>query len=360
MPTFGGSRGLELALLAAERVVDAQARARRVSSTGGRRSAHGRSASICAASESSVPSSSRRPTSWAAERQAVAGEAGRHRGGGLAGHVPGRAVGDQAGGLGDRARRAAPLPRARETGGSVGHAGVSSTSWSSNTLPIRSARAASAPRRAVDQRAAETSEPRRATSRGAPLEPLGAREPFGVVVDPAQPARHEQRQQSPVGGVPLARRRGRASAAGPPSRRPRARTSAVTNAAGAGGATDRAMRSRPGGVRADSAKGARAAAACRRRRRRSGHRVEEQRRVHHGAGHRPATLRPYQCSASGHERHAAALGLEPEQAAARRGDPDRAAAVGGGRPARPARPPPRRPSRRSSRRACAGCPTGCG
>ena len=42
---------------------------------------------------------------------------------------------------------------------------------------------------------------------------------------------------------------------------------------------------------------------------------------------------PYQCCGVGHQRHAAALWLEAEDAAVRRRDPDRAAAVGGVRDA---------------------------
>ena len=58
----------------------------------GIRSAHGRSCSICAASESSVASSSRAADELDGEREAVGREADRHRGGGLAGVVERGAV----------------------------------------------------------------------------------------------------------------------------------------------------------------------------------------------------------------------------------------------------------------------------
>ena len=65
----------------------------------------------------------------------------------------------------------------------------------------------------------------------------------------------------------------------------------------------------------------------------------------------PVTDSP--CQRRRRDRHAVALRLEAEQAAARGGDADRAGAVGAERGGRQARRRPRRPSRRSSRPACA-------
>ena len=63
-------------------------RGERAQEVGGRRSAHGRAVSSCAASDSSVASSFGRPTIWTASGRPVRGEAGGHRRGGLAGRVP--------------------------------------------------------------------------------------------------------------------------------------------------------------------------------------------------------------------------------------------------------------------------------
>ena len=77
--------------------------------SGGTRSAHGRAASIWAASETSVASSPGRRDELHGEREAVVGEAGGHRRGRLAGVVEGRAVRHPARVAVERPQRAAAL-----------------------------------------------------------------------------------------------------------------------------------------------------------------------------------------------------------------------------------------------------------
>ena len=168
-------------------------------------------------------------------------------------------------------------------------------------------------------------------------EPLGAREPTGVVVDPPQLARHEVGGEQAEGRVALDDLVAQRAQQVAPSPRTRPADLVVTAGLGAGGLADSAMRSRPA-AGAGSANGLRRRAAYGRRPAAAGDHVEAERRVHHACAWKPSTLSPYQCSASGTERDTAALGLEPEQAAVGRGDagwsrrrPRRCAA-----PARPA------------------------
>ena len=109
---LAGLARLQRLQLAGERVVDADlgARAGGYGQTGGRASAQGRSASIWAASDSSVCSSPGRPDQLDRQRQPVGGEARGHAGGGLAGGVPHARVGVDAAHLVHGPERALALP----------------------------------------------------------------------------------------------------------------------------------------------------------------------------------------------------------------------------------------------------------
>ena len=147
--------------------------------------------SICAASESSVASSSARPTSWTASGKPSGGEAGRHRGGRLAGVVEGRAVGHPARVAVERPQRAAALvgaDRDRALGEHRRHAGRRRCS---KTVAIARALAASsragALQRGVRDRAAEAAE-----ALGAAREPLGVGQRGRLVGDAAEVAGGER------------------------------------------------------------------------------------------------------------------------------------------------------------------------
>ena len=192
MPTCGGLARLERPQLAGQRVVDADlAHVAQARPGGGRRSAHGRSASICAASESSVASSSGRPTSWT--------PSGRPSSVKPAGTEP------PAGRWGSRCRcrdrrrparaacAAALMPshsrRAHRRASPV--IGVSSTSWSSKTRLMRSACAASS-RRARSSTGRGDRRCRAGEAARAPLEALRARHAPPVLGDAREVARRSK------------------------------------------------------------------------------------------------------------------------------------------------------------------------
>ena len=152
-----------------------------------------------------------------------------------------------------------------------------------------------------------------------------------------------------VVGVALRDRRGRASAAARPC------------ASTASRCSPRRARRRRGGTFSETAIAQRAGLARRGARRTAGPPSAAASR-NSAASSTPRVSAPGDRQAvpvSRAQRHAAALRLEPEQPAARRGDADRAGAVGPERGGAPGRRRRRRPSRRSSRRACGRGPTGC-
>ena len=316
--------------------------------SGGRRSAHGRACSIWAASESSVASSPRAPDELDGERQAVGVEAGGHRGRGLAGGVEDAVVRHPR----DDALSVHSAPRPwnwpTRNGGPAGP-GVSTTSaWSkiasmrAATRRLGGARPGELPGR--DERA----EPRhRARAR---LQALGmldaARRRRGSRAGSARPgsatpsARSRSRARRP---------RGRASAAARRSPRPRrAARRPAAPARPAAASVETAIRSRPGSRAAASTKPPPPAAASR-----------NSAASATGARAARTTPRPCQTSRLGPSEMRSRWGLIPNSAAERRGDADRAAAVGAQGDAAPGRRPPRRPSRRSSRPACGPATTGC-
>ena len=126
------------------------ARRRAHENAGGRSCVHGRAASICAASATSVASSFGFAIELHRARQAVGVEARRHRAGGLAGVVPARRVGDRRRRRKRRPQPAAALVRRRSSAGGAGVTGVSSTSWSASGSFSRAAYACFAPERPVE------------------------------------------------------------------------------------------------------------------------------------------------------------------------------------------------------------------
>ena len=236
--------------------------------------------------------------------------------------------------------------------------GVSSTSWSSNSRPTRSASRALGAQQPLehpvgDQRARAGDRPRAA------LQPLPA----------ARPRRRSRGCRGTAGrGSPRTSRAPKSmsrsttswpsarSMSAVPSQRAADVRATDGRACRAGNAAETAMRRRAGRDRAASSNGRGLATVGRTgRARRASSAVSSTERV---SG--PKTIQWLPSRSCGARGTRPRLRLEPEQAAARRRDPDRAGAVRGQRGRHDARPRPRPPSRRSSRPACARGPTGCG
>ena len=198
------------------RGVDWRRRGGLVAHSTGRAAPQSRPASSWPASASSVASPSGRPDDLHAHRQAVVVVAGGHVDRGLAGDVEGDEVRDRR-----LAVAAQPTMERRPISpakyGPSAQPGVTSTSTSRNSSPIRRACSASAActRRisAAGEQAAE-----RGGMAGAGLEAVGVRQRRDVVVDPAQHAGDTPRPTATAGSRDRARRR----------RGPRARRSAAS------------------------------------------------------------------------------------------------------------------------------------
>ena len=290
--------------------------------SGGTRSAHGRAASIWAASATSVASSPGRRDELHGEREAVVGEAGGHRRGRLAGVVEGRAVRHPARVAVERPQRAPALvgaDRDRALGEHRRHAGRrrARRRWRSRARwrPPRRGRASSAalgialPRRRKplvrrDRRsgwgslaasvgdAGEVAGGER--DAGGPVRDLGAAD---VVAEAAQQLAHVVER-----ALLLARRATRGSAASTVRR---------------GGDPELAGVAADGGAERLAVAGG----------------VEEERGVGDVAGDRAVDREAVPRLLQRRHRDAVALRLEAEEAAAAGGDADRAAAVGGERAA---------------------------
>ena len=303
-------------------------RGERAQDVGGRRSAHGRAASNCAASDSSVASSLGRPTIWTASGRPVRGEAGGNRRGGLAGrvpehverHPPGRPqVGDG---------RAATLHQSRRHGRLGHHRGQQDVVFDEE--PPDALGHAPLCRQQSVARAVGDEHPgtRVAPGCGAPAAPGRSTSPTKSWI-----ARNSRPR---ITGTSRARKSISCSTTVCPSPR---RTSTVRSSAPrtsgvrrprtpAGNAEETAIRSAPGCDRAASANGRAGSGSARVV---AGHRpaqrVEHDGRVDHRARQRPEHDPVAAVAVVRRPRHATALRLEPEQAGARRRDADRARAV---------------------------------
>ena len=253
-----------------------------------------------------------------------------------------------------------PTPsRTPTSGGRCATVGVSSTSHRSKT---RSAfRATCSPCRIAHSRTrGVTQRPRRAVSRVRRSTRSGCSRPLHAGAHAGEELRHERGGRVGVAGVELLD----VVAEGGEQRRGLVHRGHVL---GVGPHAERHRLGRP----ADPQRRERRVDGRGERRRRlpGAPAVHRQRAAQHVVDHGAVPHRPGQRAGGAQRppavrvrrhRHAAALRLEAEEPAARRRDPDRAAAVAAEPERRPARPPPRRPSRRSSRPGTSGCPTGCG
>ena len=167
------------------------------SNPGGRSCAHGRSASICAASAISVASSFGLPTSCTARGSPSRGEPRGHRARGLAGEVPARRVRHGRGGHGRRPQPAVALARADLRRGRWGHRRQQHVVVGQRLVQARGVRLPASQRPV--ERARRQHPPEARQRADSPFQALGMRERGGLLVQAAQ-----------VDGRELGRRRQRA------------------------------------------------------------------------------------------------------------------------------------------------------